>query len=84
MTGAELKELRKAGGYRANRLAEALDVSGATLSKYENGRAPIPRKVELAVRYLCEPALHAAEEASADKRLLRALRELISERPGND
>ena len=57
MTGEELVALRKKAGWRAYKLAMAIEVSPAMLSKYERGHAPIPKKVELAARYLCEKTL---------------------------
>jgi transcriptional regulator with XRE-family HTH domain len=76
MTGHELRELRKSAGYKAKSLADALDISAATMSKYENGKAPIPKKTGLAVRYLCERTL---SEKPASDRLVDAIQELAKE-----
>ncbi len=74
MNGAELRALRKAAGYQANHLAEAMDISPATLSKYEHDKAEIPKKVELAARYLCNAPV---SPQSTLERVREALKELL-------
>jgi DNA-binding XRE family transcriptional regulator len=76
MTGSELRGLRKAAGWQAQQLAEAMDVSAATMSKYETGKAAIPVKVELAARYLCQPG--SSPQKPAAERLVEAMKELVN------
>lgn len=76
MLPQEFKALRKAIGYKGYQLAEALDISAATVSRYERGHAPIPRVAELAVRYLCEPSV---APPSAEQRLIEAIREVAQQ-----
>ena len=76
MGGSELRSLRKEAGYTALRLATELEMSAATFSKYEHDHVPIPKKVELAVRYLCEPRLLDGKEASVEQRLVAAIKEV--------
>ena len=49
MTGADLAATRHRLGLDVAKFARALDMSRTTLSGYEAGLAPIPRKVALAV-----------------------------------
>lgn len=74
MDGATLAALRKEAGLKGYELAQALDISPATLSRYERGHAPVPRMVSLAVRQLCVAPrpTHKPEE-----RLIDALKEFI-------
>lgn len=76
MTGSELKTMRKAARMPAFKLAAALDISAATLSNYENDKAPIPKKVELATRYLCEPAINGT--SNPEERLVAAIKEIVA------
>lgn len=76
MDGGELKALRQTAGLKAYMLATALDISPTSLSRYENGKAPIPRMVELAAKYLCEQQPTAP--SSAQERLVKAIREVVS------
>lgn len=82
MEGRELKELRRNAGFSGKRLAEELDIAAATLSNYENGKSEIPRKIELAVRYLCEPAFASGQEPP-ERRLVNAIREIVNDK-GSD
>lgn len=75
MLGIELVELRKAAEYKAYQLATVLDINPATLSRYERGRAPVPKLVEFAVRYLCEPSL---APNTAEQRLITAIKEVAN------
>lgn len=59
MTGAELRDLRSRLGLSQDQLAQALGVSRSQVVNWEQGRdrhtgrpAPVPRAIELAVRYL--------------------------------
>lgn len=72
----ELLALRKTAGFNGVQLARALDMHPATLSRYERGHAPIPRLVELSVRYLCEPSL---VPKSAGERLVEVIKEVASQ-----
>lgn len=78
MMGSELKALRKAAGYKAKELAEVLETTPATISRYEHGHAPVPKKIELAVRYLCEPTVHGLAQRAVDKLLTTTVGELIA------
>jgi len=51
MTGEELKSLRKGKKLQANKMAEALEISRASLYNYEQ-MDQVPRLVEYAARYL--------------------------------
>lgn len=70
MLGNELVELRLRRGLKAKELAVRLDISPATLSRYERGHRNIPKTVEYAVRYVCEQ--------TAGERLVSALKEAIN------
>ncbi len=58
MTPTELREARKRLGLTQARLADELGIAQVTVvlyergSRYDGGPAPIPRVVELAMRYL--------------------------------
>jgi transcriptional regulator with XRE-family HTH domain len=69
--------LRKRTNLKAYEMAEKMGLSAATLSRYENGKAPVPKTVALAARYLCEqetgPVLDTPET-----RLAEAVREVAA------
>lgn len=44
-----LREARKASGLSYGAFAEAIGLSRGTLSKYENGKLAVPKKIEMAV-----------------------------------
>lgn len=73
MRGADLRALRQGSGFKAYELAKALNISPATLSRYECGHTPVPKMVELSTRYLCEPKL---APRSPEDRLIEAIREV--------
>jgi transcriptional regulator with XRE-family HTH domain len=73
MKGDELRQLRKARGYKAYELASKLDIGLTTLSRYERGHRPVPKPVEYAVRWLCRDP----EGDTPGKRLIRALEEAL-------
>lgn len=52
MTPAEFRALRRRLGLTQAQLAAALGMSRDQILRYEAGRAPIPRVVELAVRQI--------------------------------
>jgi transcriptional regulator with XRE-family HTH domain len=52
ITAKEFARLRKRMGLSQEQLSRALGVSAYTVSRYETGARPIPRKIELALRYL--------------------------------
>tara|TARA_R110000737_G_scaffold91450_6_gene123894 strand:- start:584 stop:760 length:177 start_codon:yes stop_codon:yes gene_type:complete len=53
MTGEQFKKWRAAMGYKDQKeAAAALDIHWKTVSNYERGFAPIPRRIELATKYL--------------------------------
>ena len=76
MEGADLRALRRTAGIKAREMATRLDISPSTLSRYENGRSPVPRIVELSARYLCEPNL---APPSAEQRLIAAIKEVANQ-----
>ena len=79
MLGHELRDLRKAAGFKSNELAAMLDLDPSTLSRYERGRIPVPVPVALAARHLCQ------QQASspAGERLIEALKEALEWEAGH-
>lgn len=77
MEGAELKSLRKGASLKAYEMAEKMGLSAATLSRYENGKAAVPKTVALAARYLCEQETGPTAN-SAETRLAEAVREVVA------
>lgn len=79
MEGAELKSLRKRASLKAYEMAEKMGLSAATLSRYENGKAAVPKTVALAARYLCEQETGSATDlGSPETRLAEAVREVAA------
>ena len=52
MTAKEFARLRKKMGMDQHQLAHAIGLSVGCVSRYESGGREIPRKIELAMRYL--------------------------------
>jgi transcriptional regulator with XRE-family HTH domain len=78
MNGSDLVALRKGAGLKANELAALLDISAATLSNYENDKSPIPVKIVLATRYLCEKNGNV-RVTPTDAMLAEAIRTIVLE-----
>lgn len=62
VSGATFRDARKAIGLTQTQVAELLDTTAETLSRYENEHAPIPRTVQLALAELAA----AIERANGD------------------
>jgi transcriptional regulator with XRE-family HTH domain len=58
MTPAELVDWRTARGLTLDELAAQLDVSRMTIWKWEHGRHPIPRLLDLALQALEQQPVH--------------------------
>jgi transcriptional regulator with XRE-family HTH domain len=52
MDGKQLMKLRKLAGLSQTKLAKEINISVRTISRYETGELPVPKAVELALRYL--------------------------------
>lgn len=52
MNPQELKDFLKRNKMTGNELAEKLDVHWTTISRWRNGREPIPKTVELAMKWI--------------------------------
>ena len=74
MRGHELKDMRVRAGFTARTLAEHLQVTPSTLSRYERDKRPIPKVVALAVRQVCEPRM---APKSVGERLIEAMKEAL-------
>ncbi len=70
----DLRALRTRAGLSAKFMATELGISPMTLSKYESGKAPVPRSVYLATRYLCQPV-----RATRADQLVQAIKEALEE-----
>lgn len=73
MTGAELKALRQRAELKTGDMAGRLGITSSTLSRYEHGHQPVPKAVGLAAQHI----YHLTTVATADDRLLGALREIV-------
>ena len=62
--------LRRAAGLQASRLAELLDVTPGTISRWENGKKPLERR---AVALVASLALEAQGDRAATRDLLERL-----------
>lgn len=49
-----MKSLRKAAGMTQEKLAAEIGMTRKSINDMENGRAPIERRTELAIRYVTE------------------------------
>lgn len=54
--GLQWQRLREDAGLEQLDAAEQLEISRVSLSRYENGRAPIPKHIERAMQALYQPA----------------------------
>ena len=63
VNGAELKFARKAMGLRQQDLAQLLDCSVGTVSRWENDQEPIGKPIQLAVAQLVELVLRHGDNA---------------------
>jgi transcriptional regulator with XRE-family HTH domain len=52
LTGRELRKIRLRLGLTQAQMTVRLDLDRRTIGRYERGERPVPRVVELAVRYL--------------------------------
>ena len=77
MKGPDLKALRQRSGLRGYELAKLLELSPETISRYETGKVPVPKTVELATRYLCQSSLSAADPPEVA--LVKALKTLLKD-----
>ena len=59
LTGDEIRALRKAIGMRGNALADFLDVTPETYSRWENGKEPISKNAERILRLRVFQALRS-------------------------
>ena len=78
MDGQTLRKKRLETGAKGYEFAEAMGLTPATLSRYENDKAPIPRTVALAALYINERKRNTVAEPSAEVRLVEALREVVN------
>lgn len=76
-----MKALRKRAGFKAYELARMIGYGSAQWSAYENGRSPIPRAVEYAARWCCQPQMagEQAVEPSLGDRLIEIIKEAIND-----
>lgn len=75
MDGPTLKELRQSAGYKGAEISRKLGLCPQTWSRYENGHSPIPKTVEYATRFLCQPR---PATLSAIDRLTSAIKEIAN------
>jgi plasmid maintenance system antidote protein VapI len=54
MTGKQLKKALDSAGISQRRMAKLLEIHERSMRRFSAGVSPIPKTVELAVRYLCE------------------------------
>jgi DNA-binding XRE family transcriptional regulator len=66
MTPAEFKKARKLMRYDQGQLAEKLEVSRETISRFETGAMPIRRVVSLAMRALLADQVAVAATARGE------------------
>jgi transcriptional regulator with XRE-family HTH domain len=54
MSGRRFRELRESIGYSQQRLAEEMEVTIRSISRWENGDFSIPKMAQLALKYIVE------------------------------
>jgi transcriptional regulator with XRE-family HTH domain len=80
--GSAFRDLRRGSKLSGRELASLLGVSAETISRYENNHKPIPKTVQLAARYLCEPRTTNIIPRSPEWETVRKIRALLEELHG--
>jgi transcriptional regulator with XRE-family HTH domain len=57
MVGSEFKKLRLSASYSQSQLADVLNVTIRTLTRWETDEVPIPKVAELALKYVVNEKL---------------------------